>query len=207
LQTAVLARGRMAAAIWMVAAWTAMFAGACGGHGGPGGRDAGAGGAAGDGGRTGAGVGGSAGVGGAGGVAKDAGANDAAHDRAVDAAVPTMTQVLAILQDVSSRPMPPSCLDCHDGTPSIPDFRTREFARATLIGVASASCPPGIRVVAGNAETSIMINKLRAGSGFGLATICGNPQISAPMPRGNFRLTLDELHTIEGWINGGALDD
>lgn len=211
---------RTMAAIRVVAASLAVFAGACGSRGGSGDAGSGAGasaaGGSGAGGNSpgagGAGVGGGGGfggtgVGGAAGSGMDAGASDAAEDRPVDAAAATMTQVLAILQDPRSPPMVPGCLFCHDGTPGIPDYRTRALSRATLIGVASESCPPGIRVVAGNAETSVLVNKLRAGSGFGLATVCGDPQISAPMPRGNFRLTLDELHTIENWINAGARDD
>ena len=189
--------------IRVVAVCLAVLVGACGGHGGSGDASSGMGGS----GAGGAGVGGRAGVGGGAGAGMDAGASDAAGDRAVDAAAPTMTQVLAILQDDRSRASPPFCIGCHDGTVGIPDFRSRAFARATLIGIPSSSCPPGIRVVAGDAETSVIINKLRAGSGFGLATVCGDPQISAPMPRGRFTLTLDELHTIEAWINAGALDD
>ena len=55
----------------------------------------------------------------------------------------------------------------------------------------------------GNAEASVLVNKLRAGSTFQLATVCGGDG----MPQGARRISLDQLHLVEAWINGGALNN
>jgi len=70
--------------------------------------------------------------------------------------------------------------------------------------VPSTSCPPGIRVTAGNPATSVLVNKLRAKPNLGLGvTVCGGN----PMPFGNRTITLDQLHMVESWINAGALNN
>jgi hypothetical protein len=124
-----------------------------------------------------------------------------ATDAPGDAARVTLTQIWnTILKDVSTSTSP-GCISCHDGgTASIPNYTSVATSFATLVGVPSTSCPPKIRVVAGNAETSILVNKLRAGSGFALSVLCGGDV----MPRGNRRITLDQLHMIEAWVNAGA---
>lgn len=178
------------------------------GAGGAGIGDAGTGGAVGTGGNTGT------GVADAGADVKDAGDGatpktdgNVTGDGAVDApAAATLTQIwTTILSDVSSPQTSPSCAGCHDGTPGIPDYSSRATTYATWVNVPSTSCPPGIRVTPGNAETSVLINKLRAKPNLGLGvTVCGG----VPMPMGDTRsITLDQLHMIESWINAGALNN
>jgi hypothetical protein len=167
----------------------------------------GTGGAVGVGGRTGT---GGAGVADAGAGGKDGG--DAATpksdasitgDGSMDAPAATLTEIwTTILSDVDPPDTAPTCVGCHDGSPGIPDYTSKATTYATWVGVASTSCTGGIRVTPGNAETSVLINKLRAKPSLGLGvTVCGG----MPMPIGDTRrITLDQLHMIESWINAGA---
>jgi hypothetical protein len=176
---------------------------------GAGGGGAGTGGALGTGGKPGT---GGAGVADAGADAMDGGDGatskpdgSATGDAPVDAPAATLTQIwTTILSDVSSPQTSPSCVGCHDGSPGIPDYTSKAMTYATWVGVPSTSCS-GIRVTAGNAETSVLINKLRAKPNLGLGvTVCGG----VPMPMGDTRsITLDQLHMIESWINAGALNN
>jgi hypothetical protein len=122
----------------------------------------------------------------------------------VDASPATLTQIwTTILSDLAA-PTSPSCIGCHDGSAGIPDYTSIATTYATWVGVASTSCPGGIRVTAGNAETSVLINKLRSKPVLGLGvTACGGN----PMPIGDRSITLDQLHLIESWINAGALNN
>ena len=153
------------------------------------------------------GTGGGSGVGGAGAggsAGADAGARlDASpSDGAVDAAAATLTQVWSVVLNECSSGASPCCVGCHDGSLlGLPNYNTTATAFATLVGVPSVSCACS-RVTPGNAEASVIVNKLRAGSGLGLAVVCGGQ----PMPIGG-RITLEQLHLIEAWINAGALDD
>jgi hypothetical protein len=127
-------------------------------------------------------------------------------DGRVDAAAATLTQIWTmILSDVTPPDTAPTCVGCHDGTPGIPDYTSVAMTYATWVNVPSTSCPPGIRVTPGNAETSVLINKLRAKPNLGLGvTVCGG----VAMPMGDTRsITLDQLHMIESWINAGALNN
>jgi hypothetical protein len=180
------------------------------GAGGSGAGGAGTGGAIGMGGRTGT---GGTGVADAGTGGKDGG--DAAtskpdgsvtSDGSADAPAATLTQIYSTILSVVTPPdTAPSCMGCHDASPGIPDYTSKAMAYATLVGVASTSCAGGIRVTPGNAETSVLVNKLRAKPNLGLGvTVCGG----MPMPIGDTRsITLDQLHMIESWINAGALDN
>ena len=149
----------------------------------------------------GAGVGGATGVGGSTGT--DAGVGS---DGAVDAAPATLTQVwMQILSNNGASPAP-GCFGCHDGSDTaIPDYTSVATSYATLVGVnANESGCPGKRVVAGDTETSVLINKLRSKANFATATVCGGD----PMPAGNNRrISADQLHMIESWITAGALNN
>ncbi len=180
------------------------------GAGGAGAGGSGMGGASGMGGRAGT---GGAGIADAGTGGKDGG--DAATskpdgsvtgDGSVDAPAATLTQIwTTILSVVSPADTAPTCIGCHDGSPGIPDYTSVATAYATWVGVASTSCVGGTRVTPGNAETSVLVNKLRAKPNLGLGvTVCGG----SPMPVGDTRsITLDQLHMIESWINAGALNN
>ncbi len=169
--------------------------------------NSGAGGAFGMGGKPGTGGAADAGAdkndGGDGAMAKTDG--NVTDDAAVDAPAATLTQIWStILSDLTNSDTSPSCIGCHDGTPGIPDYTSVAKTYATWVGVASTSCS-GIRVTPGNAETSVLVNKLRAKPNLGLGvTVCGG----MPMPIGDTRsITLEELHMIESWINAGALNN
>jgi hypothetical protein len=127
-------------------------------------------------------------------------------DGPVDAPPATLTQIwTTILSVFTPMQTAPSCAGCHDGTPGIPDYSSPATTYATWVNVPSTSCAPGIRVTPGNAETSVLVNKLRAKPNLGLGvTVCGGD----PMPLGTDRsITLDQLHLIESWINAGALNN
>jgi hypothetical protein len=180
------------------------------GAGGAGAGGSGTGGAVGTGGRAGT---GGAGIADAGTGGKDGG--DAAtsmpdgsvtSDGSVDAPAATLTQIwTTILSDANPPDTAPTCIGCHDGSPGIPDYTSKAMAYTTLVGVASTNCVGGIRVTPGNAETSVLVNKLRAKPNLGLGvTVCGG----MPMPIGDTRsITIDQLHMIESWINAGALNN
>ena len=124
-------------------------------------------------------------------------------DGSIDAPAPTLTQIWTTILSVQTPvDTAPACNGCHDGSPGIPDYTSPATTYATWVGVASTSCPPGIRVTPGNAATSVLINKLSAKPNLGLGvTVCGGD----PMPLGTDRtITLDQLHMIEDWINAGA---
>jgi hypothetical protein len=145
----------------------------------------------------GSGVGGS-GVGGATGT--DAGVGT---DGAVDAAPATLTQIWTdILSNRGASPAP-GCVLCHDGgNNTIPNYSSAATAFATLVGVDATNCA-GKRVVAGDTEHSVLINKLRAQVNFASAVLCGGNA----MPRGARRISAPQLHMIESWITAGALNN
>jgi hypothetical protein len=157
------------------------------------------------------GTGGAAGVGGLGvggatgadaGATPDAGKNDGAVDAQNDAAAATFTQVWTNVLTECSSGASPCCVGCHDGSlTGLPDYSTKALAYSTLVGVASVKCA-GVRVTAGNAEASVLVNKLRAKPNLALATVCGGQ----PMPLMG-EISLDQLHQIEAWINAGALNN
>jgi hypothetical protein len=148
---------------------------------------------------------GGAGIADAGPDGRDGGGDGSHTDAAVDAPPATLTQIwTTILSDVTTATAP-ACVGCHDGSDrSIPDYTSIATTYASWVGVASTSCPGSIRVTAGNAETSVLVNKLRSKPVLGLGvTACGGD----PMPIGNRSITLDQLHLIENWINAGALNN
>jgi len=177
----------------------------------------GSGGGAGGAGVGGHGTGGTPATGGAGGADAGAGGEDGGDaatsqpdgggsDGSADAPAPTLTQIwTTILSVITPADTAPSCIGCHDGSPGIPDYTSVAKTYQTWVNVASTSCPPGIRVTPGNAETSVLINKLRAKPNLGLGvTVCGGD----PMPAlPDAHITLDQLHMIEAWINAGALNN
>ena len=125
-----------------------------------------------------------------------------------DGPAPTLTQIWTTIFGNNAAAPAPGCVTCHNGNVNRPNFTSVATSYTTLVGpagtgVASVSCPPGIRVTPGNAETSVLVNKLRAGSGFGLAVVCGG----GAMPAGGRAITLDQLHMIEAWITAGALNN
>lgn len=157
-----------------------------------------------------AGAGGNSGAGGTtpatdGSIAGDA-AIDGSMDAPTDAQAATLNQIWStILTVVTPSDTAPGCVGCHEGSdPTIPNYKTTKTAYETLVGQPSTSCN-GTRVIAGDAEHSILINKLRAKPNLGLGVVvCGG--LAMPyLP--DQHITLDQLHMIESWINAGALNN
>ncbi len=78
------------------------------------------------------------------------------------------------------------------------DMSSSTAAYMNLVGVKATGSACGTknltRVVAGNAATSLLYNKVAGGT-----VPCGDP-----MPDGKPKLTADQVTLIKNWINGGA---
>jgi hypothetical protein len=115
-------------------------------------------------------------------------ANRLADDRA-----PTFTEVYALIGE--------SCgggkSGCHVGGTSggleMPDADT---AYEHLVGVASMKCPSDMRVVAGDADASQLVQALE-----------GTSSCVKPMPLGRDPLSADAVATVRAWIDAGATPD
>jgi hypothetical protein len=105
----------------------------------------------------------------------------------------TFTAVYAILMANCSGPA------CHVGAffagagLSMPDKMT---AYTNLVGAASSKCSGQQRVVAGNANASVLVQSLEHKGGCAPA-----------MPQGRAALSQADIDTIVAWINAGALND
>jgi hypothetical protein len=85
---------------------------------------------------------------------------------------------------------------CHAmGTSGGLNMQSQTLAYMNLVGVASEQCNGETRVVAGDAEASLIIKALEG-------TACVDQ-----MPYGRDPLSADELGTIRSWIAAGALDN
>lgn len=120
----------------------------------------------------------------------------------------------ATLSSIQTNIFTPKCLICHtpggeghvQTEPSPLDLSTRETSFSGLVGVesvqercgTSADQPCGLRVSAGDPDSSYLINKL-SGVGLSFAT--------DPMPRNAEPLTEEEIDAIRQWIQDGALDN
>jgi hypothetical protein len=81
------------------------------------------------------------------------------------------------------------------------DMSTKSLAYSNLVGVSAmgtACGGMGTRVVASNADGSILYKKVDPGQG----APCGSK-----MPLGLTPLTEDQANEIESWINAGAMND
>jgi hypothetical protein len=124
---------------------------------------------------------------------------DSGAKREAAAAAATFTEVYA---DIIS----PICVQCHNPngigvTLGHLDMSTKATAFADLVGVAamgSACGGMGTRVVAGNANNSILFKKVDPTQG----SPCGSK-----MPLGLTPLTEAQAGEIEGWINAGAMNN
>ncbi len=153
-------------------------------------------------------------------------------------AAPTFTQVFAIISDFTTDTSP-GCAKCHDGViadggqvrlPHTLNFADKAAAYNMLVGVPSQRCPGGDggpdagpafdRVLAGNADLSVLVQKLKQGLGMGTACdSIGMPlqvvtQIDGGVDAGDagststhYAITPAQLTTIVGWINAGALNN
>jgi hypothetical protein len=122
----------------------------------------------------------------------------AEHAEAAPAAV-TFTRVYG---DIIS----PICVQCHNPngigvSMGHLDMSTKATAFSNLVGVSAmgiACGGKGTRVVAGNANGSILFEKVDPGT----PAPCGSK-----MPLGLTPLTTAQADEIQSWINGGALND
>jgi hypothetical protein len=112
----------------------------------------------------------------------------------------------ATFSQVYSDIISPICVQCHNPqgigvTMGKLDMSTKAAAFADLVGVAAmgtACGGKGTRVVAGNADGSILYEKVDPG----MPSPCGSK-----MPLGLTPLTEAQANEIESWINGGAKND
>ena len=111
-----------------------------------------------------------------------------------DSGAATFTQVYALFNG--------RCGTCHKG--GSPDgnlsLSTKATAYAELVSVKAegSACRTGgkTRVVPGDPEASLLVEKLKPGPSCGLR-----------MPQGGKQFTADELATVTSWIAAGANDD
>jgi hypothetical protein len=117
-------------------------------------------------------------------------------------AAPAAATFTGVYTDIIS----PICVQCHNPngigvSMGHLDMSTKAAAFADLVGVSamgSACGGMGTRVVAGNADNSILYKKVDPGQG----SPCGSK-----MPLGLTPLTEAQANEIESWINAGALND
>jgi hypothetical protein len=133
-------------------------------------------------------------------VLEDAGIlHDAAAVKDAVAAATTFTQVY---NDIIS----PICVACHNPngigvSMGHLDMSTRAAAFADLVNVEAAGIAcggMGTRVIPGNANGSIMFEKIDPGT---------PPPCGSKMPLGLPELSAAQAGEIQSWINGGALND
>ena len=163
--------------------------------------------------------------------------------------VPTFSDVFAIISQSADNS--PGCAHCHDGVapntdggaattlPHLLNYTVKNTAYLQLVGSGNdGGAPSGVdsivcatagdggaalkRVNPGNADLSVIVQKLRQGLGMG--TACGGGamprQIFVPADGGadagadagfvqgtHYAITQGQLQTIVGWINAGALNN
>ena len=128
-------------------------------------------------------TGGSGGMtGGSGGGEPDAGGGDSA----------TFTDVYSIIEMRCGG----GAFGCHVmGSSGMLDMQTKMNAFMNLVGVESQECDGETRVIAGDADNSLLIKALEG-------TACVDR-----MPDGRDPLSEDEIATIRAWIDDGAMDN
>lgn len=128
-------------------------------------------------------------------VTDDRGATDTAS---VDITVTGPQGLQPTLQSIQANVFRPKCSGCHSGPTSsdLPDGMNLSSAQASnnaLVGVASLQVPSIMRVAAGNADDSYLIQKLE-----------GTADDGDRMPRGGPFLSQADINVIRSWINNGA---
>ena len=107
---------------------------------------------------------------------------------------PTLTQIQVQIFD-------PGCASCHTDVGRNPAAGLNLKAGssfAQLVGVASLQNPGAVRVIAGNANTSYLVQKLEGSAGI----------VGLRMPRnGPPFLTDAQVKFIRDWITAGALNN
>ncbi len=107
---------------------------------------------------------------------------------------PTLTQIQTQIFD-------PGCATCHTDvgrTPSAGLNLKAGSAFAQLVGVSSVALPGAVRVIAGNANSSYLVQKLEGAAGI----------VGLRMPRnGPPYLTDAQVKMIRDWITAGALNN
>jgi hypothetical protein len=119
---------------------------------------------------------------------------DAAPEPDGAPAAPTFTTIYDTILSTS-------CSPCHtSGSSGGLSMSNRDTAYDNLVDVAAASgscSSTGLdRAASGDADNSLLVQKLRA-----------SPPCGARMPLGRSPLSTDQIELIEQWINAGAKDD
>jgi hypothetical protein len=135
------------------------------------------------------------------------GATSGTASGAMSGATTSDAGVAPTFADVYTNVIGCTCVPCH-GPPAGAttggftngklDLSSSTAAYMNLVGVKATGSACGTknltRVVAGNAATSLLYNKVAGGT-----VPCGDP-----MPDGKPKLTADQVTLIKNWINGGA---
>ena len=106
---------------------------------------------------------------------------------------PTLSMIQAQIFD-------PVCTPCHTDvgrSPSAGLNLKAGSAFSNLVGVTSSNNPPAVRVVAGNANGSYIVQKLEGAAGI----------VGERMPRNNAPLSDAQIKMIRDWIAAGALNN
>ena|SRR5687767_11653699 len=94
----------------------------------------------------------------------------------------------------------PVCTPCHSDVGRSPAAGLNlkaGSAFSNLVGVTSSNNPPAVRVVAGNANGSYIVQKLEGAAGI----------VGERMPRNNAPLSDAQIKMIRDWIAAGALNN
>jgi hypothetical protein len=108
---------------------------------------------------------------------------------ATDAGVGTRAQVQGILNG--------ACIYCH--SPPTPPENLVLTDVSAVVGTHSMECTDKLRIQAGNAQNSYLIDKLRGGAQSPCGCFMGQQ-----MPLDDDALSADNLRIITTWINAGA---
>ncbi len=108
---------------------------------------------------------------------------------ATDAGVGTRAQVQGILDGV--------CVYCH--SPPTPPENLVLTDVSAVVGTHSMECTDKLRIQAGNAQNSYLVDKLRGGAQSPCGCFMGQQ-----MPLDDDALSADNLRIITSWINAGA---
>ena len=117
-----------------------------------------------------------------------------------DPVTPTPTPTAPTLSQVQAQIFDTTCTTCHTDVgrnPSAGLNLKSGSAYSNLVGVTSSNNPPAVRVVAGNANTSYLVQKIEGAAGI----------VGVRMPRNGTPLSDAQTKMIRDWITAGALNN
>ena len=118
-----------------------------------------------------------------------------------DPVTPTPTSTAPTLSTIQAQIFDVSCTSCHTDvgrSPSAGLNLKSGSAFVNLVGVASSNSPGAVRVIAGNANTSYLVQKVEGAPGI----------VGLRMPRNGPPFLSDaQIRMIRDWITAGALNN